>query len=579
MIFWIWLCAILAGYAIFTIVYYLKKIKPALFTGQTSFATSPAEPVNDEQKAADHEKLLDQFLCDWRYTFDVIDDPVIIADASLRIVRANAAARKLFSVEDEEIIGKNCHHLIDGSNEQCSLCALIKGQQNNSPNTQEIKSAYLGKVFSITCTPINNTNSVEGYLFSIKDISHQRQLERQLLQAHKMEAIATLAGGIAHDFNNILGAILGNADLLLYRLPDDSGKPHSASPAGASAITNQEVVEHIESIKRAGNRAKELVTQILAFSRQSASQKKAINIAPLVKESCKLLRSSLPATIRMHVAVAEDLGLIMADPGQIQQVVMNLVNNAAQSLEGNVGEIDISLRATETGRAEQKRYPDLQPGRYIVLTVKDTGKGIKEEDVQRIFDPFFTTRSVGDGSGMGLAVLHGIIVDHEGVIDVKSAVDKGTAFTIFFPKMEEEETSEENVVVAMPGGTETILFVDDEEEIVTMRTRMLEYLGYTVLPATSPEEALQYFQDGKIHIDLLITDHTMPRMTGLQLAQAALHYQHNLPVILCSGYSDPITPEAAQAIGICRFLAKPLDMRLLATEIREILPDTSREKV
>ena len=338
-------------------------------------------------------------------------------------------------------------------------------------------------------------------------------------------------------------------------------------------ITVEEITEHIQAIKRAGTRAKDLVAQILAFSRQSTNQRRDLLIAPVVKESCRLLRATLPTTIEIKVAVPEGIGMIHADPGQIQQVVMHLCTNAAQSLANNTGVIEISLREIETGKAEQIRYHDLAPGRYVVLTVKDTGKGMPQETLERIFDPFFTTREVGEGSGMGLAVLHGIIVAHDGVIDVTSEPDKGSVFTVFFPRVPDAEGDEDDQVKAMPQGTETILFVDDEEDIVEMRTRMLSHLGYRVLPATSPEQALDYFTKGEDRIDLLITDHTMPRMTGLQLAAEISASNPDLPIILCSGYSEAVTPEEAKQAGVRRFLAKPVDMRLLALAIREILPD------
>ena len=293
----------------------------------------------------------------------------------------------------------------------------------------------------------------------------------------------------------------------------------------------------------------------------------------MVKESCRLLRATLPTTIEIKVAVPEGIGMIHADAGQIQQVVMHLCTNAAQSLPNNTGVIEISLREIETGRAEQLRYHDLAPGRYIVLTIKDTGKGMPQETLERIFDPFFTTREVGKGSGMGLAVLHGIIVAHDGVVDVTSEPGKGSVFTVFFPRVPDAESDEDDQERPIPQGSETILFVDDEEDIVGMRTRMLSHLGYRVLPATSPEQALDYITRGEERIDLLITDHTMPRMTGLQLAAKITATNPDLPIILCSGYSEAVTLEEAQQAGIRRFLAKPVDMRLLALAIREILPN------
>ena len=566
--------SLLAVYAVSTAVYYFARLRPRLRAAQTQ--NPPAVGCVDASdgdgallagQALSPELL--RALSEWRYTFDAIIDPVLILDNDLRIVKGNRAALQLLSVNGSPLEGKTCHQLFAGSDMVCPLCPVQTVRHEKKPHRQEITHRYLGRTFAVSCAPLTLEQGVVGYVYSAKDISVQRNLEKRLVHAHKLESIATLAGGIAHDFNNILGAILGNADLLLYRLPIQDGV--EKAPMGPP-ITFEEVAEHVQAVRRAGNRAKELVTQILAFSRQSANQRRNLLVGPVVKESCRLLRASLPATIDLKAAVADDIGMIYADPGQIQQVVMNLCTNAAQALAGSSGSIEISLREIETGRAEQFRYHDLAPGKYVVLTVKDTGKGMDPDMLERIFDPFFTTREVGEGSGMGLAVLHGIIVSHDGVIDVKSEVGKGSAFTVFFPRIQDAQGEETDPASAMPRGSETILFVDDEEDIVSMRTRMLSYLGYRVLPATSPEQALGYFTRGEEQIDLLITDHTMPRMTGLQLAAEINLLHPDLPIILCSGYSEAVTLEEALEVGVRRFLAKPVDMRLLAMAIREILP-------
>jgi Signal transduction histidine kinase len=453
----------------------------------------------------------------------------------------------------------------------CPLCPAQTVQHERKPHRQEITQRYLGRTFAVSCSPLFHADRIVGFIYSAKDISVQRNLEKRLVHAHKLESIATLAGGIAHDFNNILGAILGNADLLLYRLPDKEGRGESSM---GPPITYEEIGEHVQAMRRAGNRAKDLVAQILAFSRQSTNQRRGLLIAPVIKESCRLLRASLPATIELKVEIADTVGMIYADPGQMQQVVMHLCTNAAQSLENKTGTIEVSLREIETGRAEQLRYHDLMPGTICCPDGHGTpARACRREMLERIFDPFYTTREVGEGSGMGLAVLHGIIVSHDGVIDVKSEVGKGSVFSVFFPRLQDVAGEEGEQTVAMPRGTETILFVDDEEDIVSMRTRMLSYLGYRVLPATSPEQALGYFTRGEERIDLLITDHTMPRMTGLQLAAEINALYPDLPIILCSGYSEAVTLEEALEAGVRRFLAKPVDMRLLALAIRELLPN------
>jgi len=568
----------LAAYAVFSVLYYFVRIRPRLQL-ENSVVPAPAllSSGNEAQAGTKAEgaaqtmsPVLQRALDEWQYTFDAIIDPVLVLDSELRIIKGNRAAFQLLSVNGAAIEGKQCFQLFAGADTPCPFCPMHTVRLENKPHGQEVSHRYLGRTFSVSCSPLCEDDKVVGYVFSAKDISHQRNLEKRLVHAHKLESIATLAGGIAHDFNNILGAILGNADLLLYRLPSKEGV--EKVPFGPP-LKLDEITEHVQAIKRAGARAKDLVAQILAFSRQSANQRRNLLIAPLVKESCRLLRSSLPSTIDITVAVPEGIGMIHADPSQIQQVVMHLCTNAAQSLVHNTGAIEVSLREIETGKAEQLRYHDLAPGRYVVLTIKDSGKGMPPETLERIFDPFFTTREVGQGSGMGLAVLHGIIVAHDGVVDVTSSEGMGTVFTVFFPRVPDGGGNEEDQEKALPQGSETILFVDDEEDIVIMRTRMLSHLGYRVLPATSPEQALEYWAKGEKRIDLLITDHTMPRITGLELAAKVSAMQPELPIILCSGYSEAVTPEEAQRAGVRRFLAKPVDMRLLALAIREILPN------
>jgi signal transduction histidine kinase/ActR/RegA family two-component response regulator len=584
---------LLAGYAGLALLYFVI-IRPQLrclqaSQSQPSAPSCPGEAAPEplpvagaiDDAATKNETLpqqalrlaLQRSLNEWWHTFDAVIDPILILDTDLTIVKGNRAAVQLLSVDGAGIEGKKCYQLFAGSETPCPRCPIQSVCRELKTHKHEVTHRYIGRTLAVSCAPIISDAKIVGFVHSAKDVSHQRNLEKRLVHASKLEAISTLAGGIAHDFNNILGAILGNADLLLYRLPIQKA---GDNPFGGPPITYEEIADHIQAIKRAGNRAKDLVGQILAFSRQATNQRRNLLIAPVVKEVCRLLRASFPATIELKVSVAQDIGMIYADPGQIQQVLMNLCTNAAQALENEVGVIEVSLREIETGKAEQLRYSDLEPGKYVVLTVKDTGGGIPPETLERIFDPFFTTKEVGEGSGLGLAVIHGIIISHDGVIDVKSELGRGSVFTVFFPRVQEAD-GEADEMVSLPRGTETILFVDDEEDIVKMRTGMLSYLGYRMLPATSPEQALGYFTKGKEQIDLLITDHTMPRMTGLQLATRINAMQPDLPIILCSGYSEAVTPEEAQKAGIHRFLAKPVDMRLLATAIREILPNKDRE--
>ncbi len=522
----------------------------------------------EKQRHLAVKRALEQSSDEWMRAFDAIRDCVLILDTDLFILKANRAASLVLGRDRDQIKGIHCHQLFADRETPCPGCPTLDVRRDGRPHEVEIEQSFVGRTFLVSCAPISVEGELVGFVYTAKDISHQRNLERQLVQVQKMEAIATLAGGIAHDFNNILGAILGNADLLLYRLP--RGEEDGAR-GGDPSLGFPEIAEHVQAIKRAGTRAKELVSQILAFSRQSTSRRRNVIITPVVKEAAKLLHSSLPAYIEVKTDIATDIGQIYADPTQVHQVLMNLCTNAAQAIGDRPGTILISLREVEAGPEERLRCPELKEGRYVVLTVKDTGRGMSAEVMERIFDPFFTTRQVGEGTGMGLAVLHGIVVAHDGAIDVQSEEGRGTVFSVYFPRVDDAEATETDTITAMPRGTETILFVDDEEDIVRMRTRMLEFLGYTVLAATSPEEALALLGNGDRRVDLVITDHSMPRMSGLQLAAEITKIQGDLPIILCSGYSEAVTTEDARKVGIRRFLTKPLDMRLLATAIRELL--------
>ncbi len=507
---------------------------------------------------------------EWQSTFDAISDPVTILDQDMVIVVANKAAHELLSPDGEEVVGRNCYALFAAGSKPCRNCPAAAASYDGATHEQKMEHNYLGKTFLVSCSPVVDGKEILGFVHTARDITQEKNLKKQLIQAQKMEAIATLAGGIAHDFNNILGAILGNADLLLYRIPPPRQDKNSA-PAGDPGITLQDVRVNLQAIKKAGNRAKELVSQILTFSRQTQTQRRNVLVTPVIKEAIKLLRASLPANIEINFRVDKDIDHIYADLTRVHQVFMNLCTNAAQAMKEKGGRLDVSLRSIEAGPEELKRYPELQPGRYVALAVQDTGHGMSKEVMNRIFDPFFTTRDVGEGTGMGLAVIHGIVSAHEGVIDVQSEKGKGSVFTVFFPAVKEADVEVKDVVLGLPRGNEKILFVDDKEDIVKMSTRMLEYLGYQVYVARSGDQALAMIKAEAADIDLVITDYSMPGITGLQLAEKIIKIRKELPVILCSGFSEAaIVDEASKTIN-CRFLPKPLDMNVLARTIREIL--------
>ncbi|HDO31124.1 MAG TPA: response regulator [Desulfobacteraceae bacterium] len=384
----------------------------------------------------------------------------------------------------------------------------------------------------------------------------KKKLEGQLRQALKMEAIGTLAGGIAHDFNNILAAIVGYADLAKDELPAESRSG-----------------KRIDEVLKASGRARDLVQQILAFSRKSEQERAPLQLHLLVKETLKLLRASIPSTIEIRRNIDPHSGNILADPTQIHQVLMNLCTNAAQAMDEKGGVLFVGLDCLELKEKDFKGEADPRPGPYVRLTVKDTGCGIDPFIMDRIFDPYFTTKEVGKGSGMGLSVVHGIVKSHNGKITVASKLNQGTTFKVYFPRVEEESQPKPEGSAPLPVGGERILFVDDEQDLTDATRGILTYLGYRVTAKTSSLEALALFRSQPDAFDLVITDQTMPEMTGVQLAGELLGIRPDLPIILCTGYSSKVDAGVAEDMGIRAFAMKPVGQDKLAEVIRQVLDE------
>jgi PAS domain S-box-containing protein len=389
----------------------------------------------------------------------------------------------------------------------------------------------------------------------VQDSTERKKLEEQLRQAQKMEAVGTLAGGIAHDFNNILAAIIGFTEMVIDDVSD-----------------NAPVQQKMERVLKAGFRGRDLVRQILTFSRRSDEEKKALQMSPLIQETFKLLRASTPTTIEMKLDLGAHRDLANADPSQIQQIIMNLCTNASHAMREKGGTLEVVLRAITIDTGELLPEPDMAPGEYLVLSVSDTGEGMDDSVMKRIFDPFFTTKEKGQGTGLGLAVVYGIVKSHKGGIRVSSRPGQGSVFSVYLPATSTREEVESETVSwdTLPTGTERILFVDDEEPLVELGRGVLRRLGYTVVAKRSGREALETFrEDGAF--DLVITDQTMPEMTGVMLAAELLKLRPDLPVILCTGYSESVSRETAQEVGIRGFLMKPLSKRDLAGAVRRAL--------
>ena len=401
---------------------------------------------------------------------------------------------------------------------------------------------------------VTKDDQITGIRGSFTDITEKKKLEEQLRQSAKMESIGTLAGGIAHDFNNILGIIVGNTELAMDDVPE-------WNPARIN----------LEEIHAAALRARDVVRQILAFSRKSPLEMKTVRISPIVKESLKLLRSSIPTTIEIQQDISSKLDTVRADPNQVNQVLINLCTNAAHAMRDNGGVLAVALENVSLTEDTVNDYNELIPRKYVKLTVSDTGKGIDPQVIKRIFEPYFTTQGIGEGSGMGLAVVHGIVKSHGGDILIESEPGKGTTVHVLFPVIERELEPEIATGADVPLGNEKILFVDDEKAIVDVIQIMLERLGYQVAAKTSSLEALEAFRATPDKYDMVITDFTMPDMTGMELAKNLLELRPDIPIILCTGFSDRINEDKAKSRGIRAFVMKPVVRDEIANIIRMAL--------
>lgn len=379
--------------------------------------------------------------------------------------------------------------------------------------------------------------------------------ENQLQQVMKLQAIGTLAGGIAHDFNNILFPIVGYTELTMDDVPEDSLAR-----------------KNLEEVLKATNRAKELVQQILTFSRQNGQEAKPLKIQTIIKEALKLLRATIPSSIEIISSIEEECGAIKGDPTQIHQIIMNLCTNAYHALQETGGKIEVSLREANLSYEQSMQRVGLKVGRHLELIVKDNGHGMTPEVMERIFEPYYTTKEQGKGTGLGLSVIHGIIKNHGGDICVESQPRKGATFCVYLPVIDDTDVETEPVETAnAKNGNEHILLIDDEEQIIDLEQRILERLGYKVTPKTDSEEALAEFAAQPDRFDLVITDMTMPKLTGDRLARRLMDINPQIPVILCTGFNETITEEKALAMGIDRFIMKPIVKDKLAGTVRSVL--------
>jgi PAS domain S-box-containing protein len=486
---------------------------------------------------------------------------IIRMDTEGRVTFFNTYAQNFFGYPEEEIIGKNVIGTIVPERDIAGfdLTEMIKDigthperyianeNENIRRNGERVRVTWMNKAI------YDEAGSVTEILCVGIDVTEKWQLEKRLSQAQKMEAMGTLAGGIAHDFNNILSAIVGYTELSLIDIPKDS------------VLHN-----NLQQVLKAGGRAKELVRQILTFSRQRESELLPVKVNLIVNEALKLLRASLPATIKIRHNLKSHLS-VLTDPTNIHQVLMNLCTNASYVMQENGGILEVSLSDFELDAEFARKHPDVKPGKFINLTVKDSGCGMTPEVTERIFDPFFTTKKMGEGTGMGLSVVHGIIKSHGGTITVKSSPGKGSEFSVFLPAIETETADNASQVQLMVTGSERILFVDDEDFQADIGKRMLERLGYRVTARTNSIEAFELFRENPDGFDLVITDMTMPDLTGDILARKIIAIRPDIPIIVCTGYSERINPDIVKEIGIKELAMKPVVMKDIAQMIERVL--------
>ncbi|HFQ81104.1 MAG TPA: response regulator [Desulfobacterales bacterium] len=491
----------------------------------------------------------------WVKTFAALHDMVILMDQDKKIIQANASTCRFFETTEDELRGKSCE-IFCGKDYPCKDCPGDRTMADGGDHSAEIYHKHLRKTFEVSSSAVPDEDGKLDYLvYVITDVTERKRLEEELFQAHKMEAMGTLAGGIAHDFNNILTAVLGYSEL-----------------AKDEALTRGLSSSYLDEVITATLRARDMVEQILSFSHKKIGHLQPIAPHLIIEEALKLLRSSMPSSVNIRTRIDCDCGKINGDPTKLHQIVVNLCTNALKALDDEKGVVDIQLCRRQLSANDLRAQDEARPGPFAELLVRDNGCGMSKATKQHMFEPYFTTREVGQGTGLGLSIVYGLARSMGGIVRVQSQPGVGSEFRILFPVLPAADERDTAPIIAdLPMGTERIMVVDDEKMIAELQKALLEKQGYKVTALTSSNAALKLFSADPKAFDLLLTDQTMPEISGHELAAKFLALRPNFPIILCTGYSSIISKKQALEMGIKLYIHKPVQRCDLVRFVRDVL--------
>ena len=525
-------------------------------------SNNPLRMVGTVQDVTSQRQSLQQLEI-FQSAIDQASETIVITDHEANIIYANPAFSEITGYTKEEAIGQNPRILQSGKTKpevfKKMWQALVtkKNWRGHFFNKKKDGTLYEEEV---SISPLlDHTQKISHYIAVKRDITNEKRLQRQLLQAQKMEAIGTLAGGIAHDFNNILTILIGNLELvMMFDLEE-----------------NHPALKGLNKALAASQRAKDLANQILTFSRHRTNDLQPLKVTPIIKETIKLISASLPANIELQTTITAANDMILADPGSLHQILINLCSNASKAMQNRDGKLEIKLGNRQIDDPSATPFQTLKPGEYLELKVIDNGSGIAPEIVEKIFEPYFTTKPKGHGSGLGLATVHGIVKKLGGEILLESRRDCGSSFTILLPAMDYHASITDSLteLLKLPTGCEELLLVDDEKDIVELNRQVLEKLGYRISTCNDGDSALKMIRRNLQRFDLILTDMTMPGISGIELARKGLQLNPKLRFILGTGNSDNINREEALQLGIKEFYNKPLRTDSLAKLIRQVLDE------